>query len=186
MRYAGVNIDYHVEFERHYYSVPFVNARAKVDVRATDKIIEILRDGERIASHLRSFVTGRHTTVIEHMPKAHQKHAEWTPARLCNWASKIGPSTEALVAAILEDRPHPEQGYRSCLGILRLARQYGEARLEAACARAVAVRARSYRNVESILKCGLDRVPMRSPDDDRVEDRPRPTHENIRGRGYYH
>ncbi len=181
---ATVHIDYHVEFEKHYYSVPFTHAREEVDVRVTERTIEVFRARERIASHARSHAKGKHTTIAEHMPKSHQKHAEWTPARLTNWASKIGPSTEALVCAILEDRPHPEQGYRSCLGILRLARHYGEQRLEAACARAVTVRARSYRSVESILKNGLDRVPIESPETQR-EDAPRPAHENIRGREYY-
>lgn len=179
-----VHIDYHVEFEFHYYSVPFTYAHEKLELRATEKTIEVFRNRERVASHARSHARGKHTTVIEHMPKAHQKHAEWTPARLCNWASKIGPSTEALVCAILEDRPHPEQGYRSCLGILRLGRHYGDQRLEAACTRAVAVRARSYRSVESILKHGLDRVPIESAKTPRDES-PRPAHENIRGRDYY-
>lgn len=184
---ATVNIDYHVEFDHHFYSVPFTYVHEKVEVRATETTIEVFLRRERIASHARSFVRHKHTTLTAHMPKAHQKHAEWTPTRLCNWASKIGPQTEALVRAILENRPHPEQGYRSCLGILRLARQYGEPRLEAACARAMTVRARSYRNVESILKNGLDRIPVRSTTEtsEDVEGGPRPSHENIRGRDYY-
>ena len=119
------------------------------------------------------------------MPKSHQAQSEWSPARLCNWASKIGPSTESLVHAILEDRPHPEQGFRSCIGILRLAREYGEARLDAACARAFAAHARSYRHVAAILKNGLDRIPTQ-PTDERDEDSPRPVHANIRGSTYYH
>jgi len=184
-KFAKVHIDYHIQFAHHYYSTPFVYVHEQVDVRATDKTVEIFLRGQRIASHVRSFVRGKHTTRTEHMPKSHQKHAEWSPARLCSWASKIGPNTETLVQTILEDRPHPEQGYRSCLGILRLARHYGEARLEAACARAVTVRARSYRNVESILKNGLDRIPTRSSSDG-GEDGPRPVHPNIRGRDYYH
>jgi len=116
------------------------------------------------------------------MPKAHQHHLEWTPSRLIDWAGTIGAQTAALVAAILADRPHPEQGYRSCLGILRLAKRYGSERLEAACARAVAVNARSYRHVDSILKHGLDRLA-------RSEATPQltltPVHENLRGRDYY-
>jgi transposase len=154
-------------------------------LRATDGTVEIFARGARVASHRRSFLRGKHTTETGHMPRSHQKHAEWTPARLCAWASEIGPSTEALVRAILEERTHPEQGYRSCLGILRLKNHYGEARLEAACTRAVAVRARSYRHVESILKSGLDRVAMapREPGDDEA---PRVDHANLRGRDYYH
>jgi hypothetical protein len=134
----------------------------KVEIRATHWTIAISAGGAQIAAHVRSFVRGKKTTVTAHMPKAHQKHAEWTPARLSNWASKIGPSTECLMREILEDRPHPEQGYRSCLGILRLAPQYGDARLDAASTRAVAAHARSYRCVAGILKNGLDRIPMRS------------------------
>jgi transposase len=114
--------------------------------------------GQRVAAHRRSFVRGHHTTDSAHMPKAHQRHLEWTPSRLIDWARTIGPQTAALVEAILADRPHPEQGYRSCLGILRLAKRYGPERLEAACARAGAVEARSYRHVDSILKHGLDRL----------------------------
>jgi transposase len=117
------------------------------------------------------------------MPKAHQKHLQWTPSRLIHWGRSVGPKTAALIEAILADRPHPEQGYRSCLGILRLAKHYGNERLEAACARAVAVRARSYRHVQSILKHGLDRV--RSADDRRAS-RPAVRHENVRGGDYYH
>jgi transposase len=122
--------------------------------------------------------------VPAHMPKAHQKHLTWTPTRLIAWGRSVGPETEVHVAAILADRPHPEQGYRSCLGILRLAKQYGDERLEAACTRAVAVRARSYRHVQSILKNGLDRYALEADDGDAVE-RELPLHENVRGRDYY-
>ena len=126
-----------------------------------------------------------HTTVAEHMPKAHQKHMEWTPSRILHWAGSVGGKTRELAQAILAERRHPEQGYRSCLGILRLGKRYGDERLEAACARALAVRARSYRHVESILKNGLDRLP--SPAEEQSsEGPPRAGHENIRGGGYYH
>jgi transposase len=129
-------------------------------------------------------IRGGHTTVPEHMPKAHQKHLEWTPSRIIRWAGTIGPETAELVRAILADRPHPEQGYRSCLGILRLGRRYGESRLEAACARARAAGARSYRHVDSILKHGLDRTPWRAPDARPDQETPR-SHENLRGPDYY-
>jgi transposase len=115
------------------------------------------------------------------MPKAHQEHREWTPSRLITWAGTVGPQTAALVEAILADRPHPEQGYRSCLGILRLGKRYGEARLEAARGRALALRALSYRSVESILRTGLDRQPL-PPLTPPVPTRP---HDNLRGPGYY-
>ena len=181
-----VNIDYHVEYEHHYYSVPYALLGEKLWVRATRATVEIFRDDSfradaRVTVHERSNVRGRHTTKPEHMPKAHQKHAEWSPSRIVKWAETIGPSTAQLAQAILEERPHPEQGYRSCLGILRLGKRFGDARLEVACARALAVGARSYRHVESILKHGLDRVP--GDGDPTLVSR---AHENVRGRDYYH
>ena len=132
---------------------------------------------------MRNFLRGRHTTVAEHMPVAHREHMEWSPSRIINWAAKIGPQTRALTEAILADRPHPEQGYRSCLGILRLGKRYGDARLEAACARALAAGARSYRHIDSILKSGLDRVPLRTSTP--AVRKPIATHENVRGPNYY-
>jgi transposase len=182
-----VNIDYHVDYDGHYYSVPFTRVGETLWVRATASTVEIFegedkRDDARIASYARSYERGRHTTLTEHMPKAHQSHAEWTPSRFLRWAADIGPETAKLVEAILAERPHPEQGYRSCLGILRLSKRYGQQRLEAACARAVAVRARSYRHVDSILRNGLDRIPVKGAVADEA---PPLLHPNIRGRGYY-
>jgi transposase len=186
---ARVNIDYHVDVSGHYYSVPHGRAhdargeRTVVDVRAGANTIEIYVGSERIASHVRSDERGRHTTSAEHMPVAHRSHAEWSPSRIISWAQAMGPETAKLVTAILEERRHPEQGYRSCLGILRLSKKYGVERLEAACARAVTVRARSYRHLDAILKKGLDRValPAAAEDETRVV-----TRENVRGPGYYH
>ncbi len=182
-RTARVNIDYHVEYDHHYYSVPHALVHEQVDVRATATTVEIFLRGQRVAAHARSFSRGRHTTTSEHMPQLHQKHLEWTPSRIIHWASTIGPQTQRLVEAILADRPHPEHGYRSCLGILRLGKRYGDERLEAACARAVAVGARSYRHVDSILKNGLDRIAV--PADEPEPPTPAP-HSNVRGRTYYH
>ncbi len=180
---AKVNVDYHVEVEGHYYSVPYGHLHEQVDVRVSAGTIEIYLDGKRIASHARSFQRGRHSTVAEHMPVAHRQHMEWSPSRIINWAGTIGPRTRALVEAILADRPHPEQGYRSCLGILRLGKRYGEMRLEAACARAIVAGARSYRHVDSILKHGLDRVSLPAPGT--AAGPPTSTHENVRGPHYY-
>jgi len=179
---ARVNIDYHIELHGHYYSVPYALLHEHVDTCLTATTVEIFHRGQRIAAHRRSLVRGRHTTDPAHMPKAHQHHLEWTPSRLIDWARTIGAQTAKLVAAILADRPHPEQGYRSCLGILRLAKHYGPERLEAACARAGAVEARSYRHVDSILKHGLDRlaVPEAPPQLTLT-----PVHEHLRGRDYY-
>jgi len=180
---ARVNIDYHVELHRHYYSVPFPLVHEVVDARLTATTVELFHRGQRVAAHLRDDTPGRHTTDPAHMPKAHQRHLEWTPSRLTEWASRIGPQTQALVAAILADRPHPEQGYRSCLGLMRLGRRYGESRLEAACARALRVGARSYRHVDSILTHGLEQVPL--PEAPALGRRPAPLHEHLRGRAYY-
>ncbi len=180
---ARVSIDYHVELDGHYYSVPHALLHELVDARRTAATVELFHRGQRVAAHVRSYVRGTHTTDPAHMPKAHQHHREWTPSRFITWAGTIGPETAALVVAILADRPHPEQGYRSCLGILRLAKRYGDARLEAACARAVAVGARSYRHLDAILKRGLDRIarPEAAPAPLTLP----PTHEHLRGPAYY-
>lgn len=171
-----------MELAGHYYSVPHALVHELVDVRATATTIEIFSRGQRIAAHLRSDRRGQHTTLAAHMPKAHQRHLEWTPSRIIEWATTIGPHTAGLVEAILADRPHPEQGYRSCLGILRLARRYGETRLEAACQRALGAGARSYRHVDSILKHGLDRVAH--PQAPLALQVPL-LHEHVRGPQYY-
>jgi transposase len=179
---ARVNIDYHVELHRHYYSVPYVLVHEVMEARVSATTVELFHRGQRVAAHVRDDTPGRHTTNPAHMPKAHQHHLEWTPSRLIQWAETIGPQTAALVAAILADRPHPEQGYRSCLGLLRLSRRDGTARLEAACARALTVGVRSYRHVDSILKHGLDRLPPLEP----APQLPlAPVHEHLRGRDYY-
>ena len=184
-----VNIDYHVEVDHHYYSVHHSLVHEEVEARLSGATVEVFRRGERVASHRRSFERGRHTTLAEHMPKAHQKHLEWSPSRIREWAATVGEKTAALAEAILESRPHPEQGYRSCLGILRLGKRYGNDRLEAACDRALIAGARSYRHVDSILKRGLDRLPPpESPNGDAAtaEKEAPVNHENVRGRDYYH
>ncbi len=180
---AKVNLDYHIAVDHHFYSVPYRLVHEKVDVRVSARTVEVYHRGQRVASHRRSFVGGRHTTDPAHMPKAHQKHLEWTPSRMIRWAGKVGPEAARLVETILSERPHPEQGYRSCLGILRLERRYGAERLEAACARALLAGARSYRHVDSILKHGLDRVPFVGGVTTKAK--PPVEHENIRGRRYY-
>ena len=176
------NIDYHVEFDRHYYSVPYVLARQHLELRATEGTIEIFHGRRRVASHRRSYVPHKATTVAEHMPSSHRAHADWTPSRIIAWAKTIGAQTAACVAAIMERRPHPEQGFRAALGVIRLADRYPRERVERACARALTYRALSYRSVEAILKNHRDRL------DDEAIDTPRllPRHGNIRGSGYYH
>jgi len=180
---ARVNIDYHVEIDHHYYSAPHALAHEQVEARITTTTVEVFHKGQRVASHIRSHVRAKHSTTPEHMPKSHREHKDWSPSRIVNWAGTIGPKTRELAEAILAERRHPEQGYRSCLGILRLGKRYGNERLEAACARAVAVRARSYRHVESMLKNGLDRLAAPEPSEPATN--ASVAHENIRGGGYY-
>ena len=177
---AKINIDYHIDVAGHYYSVPHTTGRIHVEVRTTARTVEIYHKGNRIASHRRSHRMGSHTTIAEHMPKAHRAHLEWTPTRLIAWAEKIGPYTAALVEHILMSRPHPEQGYRSCLGLLRLSKRYDALRLDAACKRAGEAGAQSYRHVASILKHSLEC----STDDEAPTRRPH-IHQHIRGKTYY-
>ena len=174
------NIDYHVEVERHVYSVPYQLVREQVEVRYTTNTVEIFHRDKRVASHRRRY-DRQPSTVPEHMPSAHRAHAEWTPSRLIRWAGKVGPATGKLVSRILESRPHPEQGYRACLGIMQLGRRYGNIRLEAACARALVLGSYRFHTVRNILSAGQDRLPLEPP----AETNPTPTHANIRGADYY-
>ena len=183
-RQARVNIDYHVEVDGHYYSVPYALVKEPLDVRLTATTVECLHKGQRVASHVRSFERGRHSTVPEHMPKSHRTYAEWTPQRLVSWAAKTGPATAALAEAILASRTHPQQGYRSVLGLIRLAKTYSPERLEAACQRALALRACRLKSIASILKTGLDRQPL--PETTGTQRSLLPRHDNIRGATYYH
>ena len=177
-----VHIDYHIELERHYYSVPHTLVGRQLHARYTDHTVELLHRGQRVASHLRSHQPGRHTTVSEHMPEKHRRFAEqWSPERFSRWAAKIGPATTALITHVLQARRHPEQSYRSCLGILRLAKTYSDARLEAAAQRALTIGAHSVRSVESILKHRLDEQPLHE-----APEPPLPTdHDNLRGPSYF-
>jgi transposase len=178
---ARVHIDYHIEVDSHYYSVPYQLVKQQLDVRITQKTLEVFYKGRRVASHWRSDHQGRHTTVKDHMPKAHQSYAEWTPDRLIRWAAKNGTATAKLIETILASRPHPQQGFRSCLGIMRLTKPYGPERLEAACARALAIGAFNFRSVKAILQTGLDRRPLPTT----TAKTPAIQHENIRGPHYY-
>ncbi len=177
-----VNIDYHVEVDGHYYSVPYALVKHTLEVRLTEHTVECFHRGQRVASHVRSPLKGRHTTVAEHMPKAHQHYAQWTPERLVRWAEKTGPATAAVIGHILANRPHPQQGFRSCLGILRLGERYGGPRLEAACQRALQLNACRYKSIESILQRGLER---QGPPEPQQLDLPE-AHDHLRGPGYFH
>ena len=176
-----VGPDYHVELEGHYYSVPYQLVREPLELRFTATTVEVFRRGKRVAGHARSRRRGRHTTVREHMPKAHQAYLEWTPRRLVRWAQKTGPATARLVEQILQTRPHPQQGFRACLGVMRLGKSYGDERLEAACHRSLKLQSYSYQSVKSILKTGLDQqpLPLGEREDTVIE------HGNVRGADYY-
>jgi transposase len=181
-RRCRAGLDYHVEVHGHFYSVPYRLMRETIEARITDQTIELFHAGVRVAAHQRNPRQHRHTTIPEHMPSAHRRYADWTPTRLLREAAAIGPATIALVERILAAKPHPEQGFRACLGILRLVRGYGPERLEAACQRGMDIGARSYGSVQSILRNGLDRAyrPEPVPDELPVQ------HGNIRGSRYYH
>ena len=174
-----VNLDYHVEIDKHFYSVPFRLLREEVEARITAKTVEIFHRGKLVATHLRSLRQYRPSTVAEHMPSSHRRYRDWTHERILRESAAIGDDTAALVELILRSRPHPEQGFRSCIGILGLAKRYDAERLDAACARALALGTRSYSSVAAILK----NVRERKAAD---PEQPSLLHENIRGSGYYH
>lgn len=181
-RTAKVNIDYHIAVEGHFYSVPHALVRATVRVRLTAAMLEVLHAGTRVAAHVRSARKGGFTTDPAHRPKSHQRHLEWSPSRLVRWGTEIGPATAAVVEQILERKPHPEQGYRACLGLFALQRRYDRARLEAACARALHTGAISYKSVRSILAAGLDQVPLEAePPQLQLP----VAHAHVRGGAYY-
>jgi len=181
-RSARLNMDYHIEVraDHHFYSAPYHLVGETVEVRLSSSSVEIFFSHRRVASHVRSYTPG-FTTDPAHMPESHRRHAQWTPSRIVSWAKQTGPATAELTEAIMAARPHPEQGFRSCLGIIRLGERYGTDRLEAACRRALAVKTYSYKSVSSILSCGLDKKPLPEPTPVRAH----PSHPNLRGPEYY-
>jgi transposase len=181
-KWARVNIDYHVELDGHYYSVPHRLVGTRVELRITNRSVEAYVGQQRIACHAYNRRRGGHSTNPEHMPASHRAHREWTPQRLIAWGERIGAACGKVVCWQMQHRPHPEQGYRACLRLRRLARQYGDQRLEAACARALAVASPTYRSIASILNSGLDRHPLPSAS----PPSPMPEHDNVRGPSYYH
>jgi len=178
---AKVNIDYHIEYERHYYSVPYELIRQTVEIHTGSKTVEIFYQGKQVALHNRSYIPHQATTCPEHMPPQHSEMKQWTPERFISWGIKIGAETAKQIEAILGSKKHPEQSYRSCLGLLRLEKQFGTSRLEAACRRANHFGAASRRSVLSILKASHDQLPLES----QQQELPL-RHENLRGSGYFH
>jgi transposase len=174
-----VGLDYHVEIDKHYYSVPHTFLRQEVEARITARTVEIFLRGKRIASHIRSLMPHRPTTIAEHMPSSHRRYRDWTHDRIRREAAKIGPDADTLIEVILRSRPHPEQGFRSAIGILSLVKRYGAERVEAACARALLINTRSYTSIAEILKNGRDKAAPTPPE------APTLFHPNIRGGSYY-
>jgi transposase len=181
-KHARVHIDYHIEVERHYYSVPHHLIKRQLDVRITASTIECFHKGQRVACHRRVNQPGRHTTVTAHMPESHQHHAQFSPERLQRWAARIGPHTAALITQALAERARPELAYRACLGILRLAKSYGDQRLDDACQRALILGTHRYKSIASILKKGLDQQSLKQSAEPLLPS----DHDNLRGPDYYH
>jgi transposase len=178
---ATVNIDYHFEFDKHYYSVPYQHVHQKIEARFTPTTVEVFLKGQRIAAHSRSYAQHRHTTLPDHMPAAHQQQGRWNPERLLQWAETVGPCTVQFLKEIMIHRDHPEQGFRSCLGVMRLSKAYSKERMEAAALRAIRFKAFSFRSIKSILVRGLDQSDGAASSGKRSV-----RHDNIRGAHYYH
>ncbi len=180
-----VNIDYHVDVERHYYSVPHALVGQYLTARYTDTTVECFHKGGRVAVHVRSYQVGKFTTLPEHMPKSHQKHLKWTPGRLLKWGEKIGPGTRAVVQWQFDHRPHPEQGYRACLGLLSLSNEYGDERLEGACRRALTIGCPTGKRIKMILLAKLDQHPDMFPAAETAAPTSTRSHANVRGANYF-
>jgi len=172
----------HIRVCDHFYSVPYTLVKKQLEARITARVVEVFYKGKRVASHRRSFVKNGYTTVKVHMPRRHQEYADWSPERLMRWAEKSGPSTKTVISRVLDSRPYPQQSYNTCFGIMRLGKNYGENRLEAACARALAIDACNYRSIESILKKNLDKqhLPATPPTAKMIN------HSNTRKPEYFH
>jgi transposase len=181
-----VNIDYHVSFDDHFYSVPYTLVGETLWCRAAQRTVELLHKGKRVASHARSFVKYAYTTEPSHRPASHRAHLEWSPSRLIDWGRTIGPSTAALVEYVIRSKPHPEQGYRSALGILRLADKHGKDRLERASDKAFQISSPSYRTVKTMLAQRMESVALRGEQGAAAESSEHLGAANVRGRGYYH
>ena len=183
VKQVRVHTDYHVEIEKHYYSVPHALIKKQLEAHISGDLIHLFHQGKIVAAHPRSYRIGSHSTQDSHMPEAHRRQGQWTPERFEQWARKIGPETEQLVTQILQAKKHPEQGYRTCLGLLNLVKKYPDVRINAACARALATGIYKVAGIRSILEKGLDNQPLPEEQLDLLTDI---EHHNIRGKGYYH
>ncbi len=179
-KFCKVNINYHIEVEKHNYSVPYTIVQKQVEVRFTGTTVEILHKGQRVASHARSYKIHEYTTLPDHMPPSHASYVAWTPERLSRWALQTGKNTQLVAEAIMSSKLHPQQGFKSVMGLTRLGKMHGSERLEAACSRALLLGAPTYKTVNSILKSKLENVGQT------IQPKvPLPLHPNIRGKQYY-
>lgn len=178
---VAVNVDYHVEVDGHYYSVPYTLIRHELMARSTHSGVELFHKSRRVAAHVRSYQKGRHTTVCEHRPPAHAKYLEWTPERIISWAGTVGPHCSEATRRLMAGRRIPEHAFRPCMGIIRLGKRYGNDRVDRACAKALKMHIVGYRHIESMLKTGRDQLPEVVD----VADRPAVSHDNLRGATYY-
>lgn len=183
---ARVNIDHHIVYDKHFYSVPYQLIKKKVEIRATERVVEVFHKSERVASHQRSPVKGRYSTELGHRPPSHQEHLKWTPERIVKWASSKGSSVGEFVEELIRTRKHPEQGYRAAMGLIRLSDKFGAQRLERACRRALDVGSVQYRTVKNILKNNMDQieVPQKGGSPGQLDILK--ANENVRGKEYYH
>ena len=182
---ARVHIDYHVEYDKHYYSVPHHLVKQTVELQASENTIAIYVHGQRVASHPRCSRKGGHSTCPEHMPTSHRTMHDWSPERFLKWANDIGPQTREVVSHLLQEKRHSEQSYRRILALLSNAKKYGRDRLNNACGRALLINSPTRSSVESILKQGLDQVIIESPAGGVQEELNLDNHENLRGEDYY-
>jgi transposase len=181
-----VNIDYHIVYDDHFYSAPYTLVGETLFVRATHSAIELVFKGKRLASHPRSYQKYHYTTDPAHRPASHRRYLEWTPSRLIDWGKTIGSHTGALIEYVIAHKPHPEQGYRSALGILRLAKKFGTTRLERAAERALAIQSPSYTTVKTMLARRMEAAPIADGNETRTPGTPALGTANVRGRNYYH
>jgi transposase len=176
-----VHIDYHVEVDGHYYSVPHTLIRQELMARYTRHGVELFHKSRRVAAHARNYQKGRHTTIQEHMPPAHARYLEWTPERIISWAGTVGPNCTEAAKQLMAGRKIPEHAFRPCLGLIRLGKHYGNDRVDRACSRAIKLHIVGYRHIESMLKTGRDKLP----DIDNAGNQSTVTHDNLRGAAYY-
>jgi transposase len=178
-----VGKDYHVDIEKHYYSVPYALLGKRLEAHITEQTVVFYHHGKMVAEHKRSQRKGQHSSLLEHMPEHHKAMLEWSPERLMNWAIAIGPYTAHWVHEFIRQADHPAQAVRPCLALLGQSKSYGKARLEAACLRGHLTGANRLHNIRTMLKNGLDQQPLSNTKQDPLQTL---RHDNVHGEGYFH